>query len=247
MTVRILYLITARGGSKRLPGKNVRALGGHPLIGYKVVSAKAAESCTRLIVSTDDAAIADAARAYGAEVPFMRPAELATDTAASSDVVLHAMDWIEENEGRPYDAVMLLEPTTPFARAADYEAAVALFQRTGAALVIGTTAAAHPSVFQGPLTEDGRAAAIIEKFTHLSDTRGQAFEDEYLINGAFYLARWSQLRETGQLYGDPENTYAYVMDRFHSVNIDTEDDFLIAESFLESALVDSGDWAWSST
>jgi len=125
--MRVLYLITARGGSKSIPKKNLARIGGLSLVGFKARAAQGAASCARLMISTDDPEIQDEARALGVDVPFTRPAELATDTASSDDVVRHAMDWVESQEGpNPYDAVMLLEPSSPFARSEDFDGAVRL-------------------------------------------------------------------------------------------------------------------------
>ena len=107
--------MVGRGGSKGLPGKNLRRIGGKSLVAFKAIAAKKSHCCSRLVVSSDSIDIQEEARRHGAEVLFDRPADLASDTASSSDVVLHAMDWIERNEGRRYDAVMLLEPSSPFA------------------------------------------------------------------------------------------------------------------------------------
>src|SRR4051812_23377723 len=124
--MRVLFLITARSGSKRVPGKNLATIGGISLIGFKAISAKRSRHCARLIISTDSEAMQEDARAHGADAPFLRPAALASDTATSESVVAHAMEWIEEHEDTRYDAVMLLEPAAPFARASDYDAAVDL-------------------------------------------------------------------------------------------------------------------------
>jgi CMP-N,N'-diacetyllegionaminic acid synthase len=110
----VLTIIPARGGSKGLPGKNVRLLGGHPLIAWSVACGRLAKSVTRVICSTDDTDIANAARRYGAEVPFIRPAELASDTATDLDVFRHALGWLREHEDYQPDLVVQLRPTTPF-------------------------------------------------------------------------------------------------------------------------------------
>jgi CMP-N,N'-diacetyllegionaminic acid synthase len=133
----VLFLLVGRGGSRGLPRKNLREISGLSLTAYKARSAKRSRYCSRLIVSSDSTEIQDEAKLFGAEVLFTRPAELATDTARSSDVVLHAMDWIEANEGRKYDAIMLLEPSSPFARADHYDAAIELFVQNNAELVVG--------------------------------------------------------------------------------------------------------------
>ena len=118
----VLGLIPARGGSKGVPGKNLRTVGGKPLIAWTVSAAHRAKTLDRVILSTDDAEIAEVARAYDCDVPFMRPAELATDDAAMLDVVRHAIRSLEET----YDYVVLLQPTSPLRTAGDIDAAVEL-------------------------------------------------------------------------------------------------------------------------
>src|ERR1700712_1725037 len=136
-SMEILFLLVGRGGSKGLPGKNLREIGGLSLIGDKAILAREVRYCSRLIVSSGSAEIQAEAKRHGAEVLFSRPPELATDTASSSDVVLHAMDWIETHERRRYDAIMLLEPSSPFARPEHYDQAVELFTARNAGLVVG--------------------------------------------------------------------------------------------------------------
>ena len=111
--MRILAFITARGGSKRLPGKNIRSLGGNPLIVWSIEVAKDISDICDILVSTDDSAIAETAKDAGALVPWLRPEELATDTAKSADVCLHGLEWYESEKGR-VDGLLLLQPTSPF-------------------------------------------------------------------------------------------------------------------------------------
>ena len=114
---RILALILARGGSKRLPGKNIRPLAGKPLVAWSIEAARACTGIQDVVLSTDDGAIAEAARAHGARVPFLRPASLAADTSTSADAALHALDFLRDAEGKEFDAVILLEPTSPLRKA----------------------------------------------------------------------------------------------------------------------------------
>lgn len=225
-----------------MPRKNLADIGGLSLIGYKARAARKAMSCTRLIVSSDDPEIIAEAARHGAEAPFIRPAGLATDTASSDDVVRHAMDFVEAEEGRPYDAVMLLEPSSPFARAADFDKAVDLFQRHGAALVIGMKPTEVASRFTGPLSPDGRANRIVEKFNDDSAIRRQDMEPEFTMNGALYLIDWSMMRRTSKVYGDPENTFGHVMDRAYSCEIETPFDLDLARFLVERGVIDTAPW-----
>ena len=121
-----MFLITARGGSKGVPKKNIVEVGGLPLLAYKAIASKRSDYCSRLIISTDSVEIAEVARKYEVEVPFMRPAHLATDESSSIDVILHAMEWIKINDTSKYDALCLLEPSSPFLTYEDVNKAAAL-------------------------------------------------------------------------------------------------------------------------
>lgn len=127
-----LALVPARGGSKSIPFKNLKHLGGRPLLHWVLAAARASDVVDRVCVSTDDRAIASAAAAGGAEVPFLRPAELATDDASTLDVVEHALRWLDDNEGALPELVLLLQPTEPFVRPAQIRDALALMHERGA-------------------------------------------------------------------------------------------------------------------
>lgn len=242
--LRVLYLITARGGSKSIPRKNLAQIGGLSLIGFKARAAQRAASCTRLMISTDDPEIQAEARALGVEVPFTRPAELATDTASSDDVVRHAMAWVEEREGpTPYDAVMLLEPSSPFATAEDFDGAVRLMAERDANVVVGMRPTEVASVFVGPMDDEGRITRIIDQMAGLAGLRRQDQRQEYTMNGALYLMRWDYYRRVGQRYADRERTYGFAMDRFHSIEIDEPVDLDIARAFVASGRVDLRRWS----
>lgn len=239
---RILYLITARGGSKGVLRKSLRKIDGLSLIGYKVRAAARSSHCARLVISSEDSEMLAEGRRYGAEAPFVRPAELATDTARSDDVVLHALDVIEAEEGRPYDAVMLLEPSTPFATPEHLDRAVELYVRHEASLVVGMREVAVNSMLIGLLRKDGRADRIVSKFADRKSTRRQDMEQEYTMNGAFYLVERAMLRRTGRIYGDSGRTFGLVMDEIHSWEIETPLDLALAEYLATSGRLDTTPW-----
>ena len=128
--MKVLAVIPARGGSKGVPQKNIRLLAGKPLIGYTIDAARDSKELTNWIVSTDDEAIAEVARECGAEVPFIRPELLATDSAKAIPVIQHALKEMEERDGIQYDAVMMLQPTTPFRTAEDIDEAIRILRAT---------------------------------------------------------------------------------------------------------------------
>jgi CMP-N,N'-diacetyllegionaminic acid synthase len=238
----ILHLIVARGGSKGVPGKNLKQIGGLSLIGYKAAAARRSKHCTRLVLSSEDARLQDEARRHGVDVPFTRPAELATDTASSVDVVLHAMQWIETNSADRFDALMLLEPSAPFARASDLDGAVEMMMAKDANVVVGVRPVEVNSVFVGPLDAESRMAVVVEKMNALRSMRRQDVAQEYTMNAAFYLVKWDFLKRERRIYVDPQTTYGYPMPAEYSVEIDTAEDLAWAEFLVERNIVDVSQW-----
>ncbi|HEY6805825.1 MAG TPA: acylneuraminate cytidylyltransferase family protein [Pyrinomonadaceae bacterium] len=239
--MNILFLITARGGSKSVPKKNLSKIGGVSLIGFKAISALRSKYCSRLIISSDDQEIQQDAASYGVEVPFTRPAELATDTASSFDVIRHAMDWIEANTDEKYDAIMLLEPSAPFATSVDFNNAVEMMIEKNANAVIGMREMEINSLFVGELDEQGRMTQIIDQMKQRY-LRRQDTKPEYTMNGALYLFKWDLFKEHHTMYVDRENTYGYIMDREHSIEIDEPIDLQWAEFLVERGVIDMSYW-----
>ena len=241
-TPSVLYLIVARGGSKGLPGKNLRRIGGLSLVGFKAQAARGAASCSRLIISTDSPEIQDEARRHGIEVPFTRPAELATDTATSASVVAHAIDWLEREEKRSYDAIMLLEPSSPFATPAHFDASVVLFESQNADLVVGMRAVEPPTTFIGEPTADNSIAPIVHKMNAAAGLRRQDQKPEWTMNGALYLFGWAAFKASGKIYGAPEKCFGMMMDRWHSIEIETAADLAFAEFAVTQGHLDTSPW-----
>lgn len=241
-SVEILFLLVGRGGSKGLPGKNLREISGLSLIGYKAISALQSRYCSRLIVSSDSTEIQAEAKRHGAEVLFSRPAELATDTASSNDVVLHAMDWIETHEHRRYDAVMLLEPSSPFARPEHYDEAVDLFMARSAGLVVGMRETEVSSIFVGPLGKDGSIGTIVDKLLTRPALRRQDQPLEVTMNGALYLIGWDAMQRHRKIYADPAASFGILMDRLHSIEIETGADLAYASYVVEHEMLDASLW-----
>jgi CMP-N,N'-diacetyllegionaminic acid synthase len=242
--MKVLFLITARGGSKGVPGKNLRRIHGLSLVGYKAVSASRSRYCSRLIISTDSPEIQSEARAHGVEVPFTRPAELASDTAKSGPVIAHAMEWIEREGHSDYNAVMLLEPSSPFARARDYDAAVELMMAHDADAVVGVTSVHASSTVIGPLGPSGELTAIVDKMHAAREQAGQrqTLGVEYTMNGALYLFKWDYFKQHQWIYHDREKVFGYVMDPLYSVEIDEPRDLLWAEFLAGGGHLSLGEW-----
>lgn len=226
--MRVLAVIPARGGSKRLPGKNTRPLHGRPLIGWSIDFARSIDWFSELHVSTDSPEIAAVAEACGAPVPRLRPAALATDEAGSVDVVLDALDWLA-GHGRTFDAVALLQPTSPVRRAERWHEARRLLAQGGCDGVVGVApAATHPYlVFRrgadGLLARWDPAGAGV--------TRSQDMPPAWQVNGALYLVRTDALRAERSFF--PARCAPVVCDEpVENIDIDTPDDWQRAEAVV---------------
>lgn len=226
---RVLAVIAARGGSKGLPGKNIRLLGGRPLIAWSVEAAKGSALLDRVVVSTDDADIAAAARAAGAEAPFLRPPELATDDANIVDAVLHVVDTL----GDTADYVVLLQATSPLRLAADIDSCLRLCVEAGAPAACGVTPAPKSPYWMFRLDAEGRVHPLIERDASPGEQR-QALPPAYLANGAVFVARTDWLRQE-RTFWRPGITLGYVMPPERSVDIDTVLDFRLAEVLAAGA------------
>lgn len=224
----ILAVIAARGGSKGLPGKNVRLLGGRPMIAWTVAAARGASLLGRVVVSTDDAGIADAARAAGAEVPFLRPADLATDDANVVDAVLHVIDTL----GEAPDHVVLLQATSPLRQACDIDGCIRQCLESGAPAACSVTPAPKSPYWMFSLDAGGRVHPVIEREERPGEQR-QALPSAYVANGAVYVAETGWLRRE-RTFWRPGVTLGYVMPPERSVDIDTLLDFRVAEVLMEN-------------
>lgn len=240
--MKILYLIVARGGSKGIPGKNLREISGISLVGFKAIAARKSRYCSRLIISTESEAIQRDAIHYGVEVPFTRPIELATDTAKTEDVIIHAIEYIEQREKQSYDALMLLEPSAPFARPIDLDWAVNIMKEKNASLVVGVREVTVASVFLGPMDSEGRITTIIDKMAHLEGFRRQDVPQEVTVNGALYLINWEYFKKFRHRYKDRLNSYGLTMPWEYSIEIDEPMDLSYAEFLVEKGYIDLSHW-----
>lgn len=218
---RVLAVVPARGGSKGVPGKNVRVVGGKPLIVWTIEAARAASHIDRLVVSSDDDAIIAAARAADADVPFRRPAHLATDSAATIDVVFHALDQLPG-----FEFVVLLQPTSPMRSSADIDAALECCIRADAPACVSVAEAEQSPYWMFNLDAVGHLRPLLGE-THAASRR-QDLPPVYVLNGAVYVANCAWLRQA-RSFVTPE-TVAYLMPPARSVDIDTELDMIAFES-----------------
>lgn len=231
--MRLQAFIFARGGSKSVPRKNIRPLAGKPLIAHAIDVALATPSLGDVIVSTDDAEIAELARVYGARVPFMRPDELAGDTASEWDAWRHALVWVEANEG-PVDAMVSLPTTAPFRAVEDVEACIAMLKSTSADVVITVTESERNPYFN-MVTVDGHNSAQLVIQPQQQAIRRQDAPAMFDITTVAYAVRADFVRHGAGLFSG--DVRAVQIPRERALDIDTPYDFHLAE--LLAAVRDS--------
>lgn len=221
-------LITARGGSKRIPGKNLRLLGGKPLIAWTIEAALGAKTISRVLVSTDDEKIAEAAARAGADVPFLRPAALSDDTSPHYDVVAHALDWLEHEAGRPPELLCLLQPTSPLRTSVDIDGLIGLVETSGADSGFTVSKVPIHPAYMYRLDAEGRSQSYLPRQDKY--LRSQDLEPLYYVNGAVYVLRPATFRQRRSILCD--RPVSYVMPPERAVDIDEEHDLVLAQSLL---------------
>lgn len=231
MDLKILVIIPARGGSKGIPHKNIKTLNGKPLIYYTIDVARSVVSDVDICVSTDDAEIIKTVEDYGLNVPFVRPAELATDTAGTYEVLLHALDFYEE-QGKRYDVVLLLQNTSPFRKSEQVKEALSLYTPDLDMVVSVKECAANPYYCVFEEDENG--------FLHVCKGEGNIFRRQdapkvYEYNGAIYIMNANTLKTTHM--HKMSKRVKYVMDEVSSTDLDTMADWMKAESILQSNII----------
>ena len=225
----IVGLITARGGSKGIPRKNVKLLAGKPLITWTIEAALQSRELSRVVVSTDDDEIARVAQQWGAEVPFMRPPELAQDDSPHILVMEHAIRWLEKHDDARPDYMMLLQPTSPLRATEDIEAVIQIAEARNAVAVVGVCKADHHPYLTKRISEDGTLVDFLSN--DIVYLRRQALPPAYALNGAIYLNRRESLLTNRTFV--PQGTYGYIMPPERSLDIDSLWDFHLAELILK--------------
>ncbi len=234
MQKKVLGVITARGGSKGIAGKNIKRLLGKPLIAYTIEAAQESGVLDQIVLTTDDEAIAKVARTYGCEVPFMRPAELALDATPHLPVMQHAVTWLKEHENYAPDYVMILQPTSPLRQPWHIKEAFELLLKKEADSVVSfSEIPGHDNPMWAVKVDDEGIAKLFVSGEPLYKRipRRQDLPKSYTNNGAIYIFKTSLLFiDTPNFYG--EKTAAYVMEEKYTANIDTLDDWAKAEQAL---------------
>lgn len=227
----IVAIIPARGGSKGIPRKNLTQIAGRPLISYSIKAAQNATSVNRILISTDDSEIADVAGELGAEVPFLRPSELADDNAGMLGVLQHALEWLE-SQGVEVEALVLLQPTSPLRTSRHIEEAITLFRSTSVSSVVSVVEVPHQfsPISLMKLSAKGTLSPFISG--QISVTRRQDKPKLYARNGPALLICHPKTLRAGHLYGD--FCLPYLMSHEDSLDIDEPEDILRIRQFMRN-------------
>jgi CMP-N-acetylneuraminic acid synthetase len=230
---KVLAIIPARGGSKRLPGKNIKNLLGKPLIAWTIEQAKKSKYIDKLIVSTDDKEIAEISKKYGAEVPFLRPKELAKDDSPTADAVFHTLAWFK-SKGDQYDVLVLLEPTSPLRKNEDVDKAIELFfknyDKADSLVSVGKIQLENP--FLAKKIENGYVKPLIK--TNECGFQKQQLVEAYFPYGVIYLSKVDAYRKHKTFY--QQRTIPYFIERWQNYEIDDIYDFICVEAILKQKL-----------
>lgn len=224
----MIAIIPARGGSKGLLGKNIKLLNGLPLIAYSILEAKKSKQIEKVIVSTDSEEIAEISMKFGAEVPFLRPFELASDTALAIDNYIFTIEKLKELYKKDIHEIVVLQPTSPLRTMKDIDKAIEIYFKKNADSVISITEMTHPPIWAKKITETG----IIKEYfgNDIGLKNRQEIEIAFIPNGAIFILKYSLLKDKYTYYS--EKTFPYIMPNNRSVDIDTQYDFEYAEFLI---------------
>ena len=225
---KILAIIPARGGSKGIPRKNVKAISGKPMIQYTIEAAKECPYLDKVVVSTEDVEIADISMRAGAIVPFSRPEELATDEAKTIDVVMHAVEFYERKAER-FDIIVLLQPTSPLRNAEDITKALEYFMRNEQRSLVTVSEVSESPILMRNFNKENKLEKILEED---SDVRRQDMKKFYRINGAIYINKASELNANTSFN---DNEMGFVLTQEHGIDVDEPQDLVVAEYYLSQA------------
>ena len=225
-----LAIIPARGGSKRLPKKNIVDLAGQPLIAWSINAAIKSKYIDKTIVTTDSDEILEVARKYGADVPFKRPDYLSSDTAIREDVIRHTIDYYQNEKKEKFDYLIYLQPTSPLRNEKHIDEAIEYMFEKRANAIVSVCKLEHPVQWSGLLPEDRDMSNFINSLD--IKTRSQDFPTYYRLNGAIFICDTDKFMKSGSVFLK-ENIFAYVMPQSVSIDIDTETDFMFAKIILE--------------
>ena len=224
MNKTFLAIIPARGGSKRLPRKNILDLCGKPLISWSIEAALKSKYISKVVVSSDDEEILNISSNFGADI-IKRPYELANDTATTFDAIKHTIDNLEK-----YDYIILLQPTSPLRNENQIDEAIELLEEKQADAIVSVCEMEHSPLWSNTLPNDGNMRDFLRE--EILNKRSQDLEKYYRLNGAVYICKTDKLLENKSFFLK-DNIFAYIMDRKSSIDIDEEIDFLFAQRVIE--------------
>ncbi|MGJ0359088.1 cytidylyltransferase domain-containing protein [Aliarcobacter cryaerophilus] len=224
MNKTFLAIIPARGGSKRLPRKNILDLCGKPLISWSIEAALKSKYVSKVVVSSDDEEILNISSNFGADI-IKRPYELANDTATTFDAIKHTINNLEK-----YDYIVLLQPTSPLRNEKHIDEAIELLEEKQADAIVSVCEMDHSPLWSNTLPKDGNMRGFLRE--EILNKRSQDLEKYYRLNGAIYICKTDKLLENKSFFLK-DNIFAYIMDRKSSIDIDEEIDFLFAERVIE--------------
>lgn len=224
----MLAIIPARGGSKGLPGKNIKELNGKPLIWYTINAAQQSKQVDRIILSTDDKKIAKVSKGYDVEIPFMRPKKLATDSTLAIDNYIYTIERLNHEFDYNYQEFVVLQPTSPLRNAEDIDKAIQLFKEKNTDSVISVCEAVHPPLWSKKIDRKGVLRSYFN--IEIENKNRQELEKAYMPNGAVFVFKLSFIKEKYTYYSD--KTYPYIMPKERSIDIDDYLDFEFAEFLM---------------
>ncbi len=222
---RVLAIIPARGGSKGIKDKNIYPLCGKPLIAYSIEAAKRSVFVDEVLVSTDSAIIADVAKKYGASVPFLRPTELASDTAKSIDAIVHAIETLRK-EGKVFDILILLQPTSPLRITEDIDGSLSTFVRKSYKSLVSISEVNDNPILIRTIDNDGELRRLLNTD---SSVRRQDMEKYYRVNGSIYINLMSEININTSFN---DNIIPYIIPQERAVDIDELKDLAVAEYYI---------------
>ncbi|MCP3851068.1 MAG: acylneuraminate cytidylyltransferase family protein [Gammaproteobacteria bacterium] len=231
--MKILAFIPARKGSKRVLNKNIKLCAGKPLIAWTIESALKAKQKMDIVVSTDSNKIAEISKKYGAEIPFLRPDELANDTSTTYDAMKYTLNTLAK-QGRVYDFIMLLQPTSPVRQASHIDEAFRLLLESNGKAVVSVSNIDHPNEWTMTLPENNSLDAFIKDNSHYLKQRSQELPVRYRLNGAISCVKVEDFLNEGTFYLK-KGVFAYPMENKYSVDIDELSDFEYAQYLLSSS------------
>lgn len=225
----MIAIIPARGGSKGLPGKNIKKMNDKPLIWYTINSANKSKFVNKIIVSTDDDGIANISKSFGAEIPFMRPKELARDDSLAIDNYIYTIDRLNKEFKYNIGEFIVLQPTSPLRTSLDIDNAIQIFKEKKADSVISVSEVIHPPIWSKRINEKGILRNCFD--IRIDNKNRQEIEKAYMPNGAIFVFKFSLLKEKYSYYSD--KTYPYIMPLERSIDIDSKLDFEFAEYLVK--------------